>query len=325
MRILTPARVTILMLLVVGGLVAFYVAKNVFAADEPAPADSQTRAVPMAVSDLKPGTIVTEAHLGLGRLQTSKFKDYPGMLLENRAIVGRVVKKPVLAGTPIISSDLFDPGEIPPLQVAAGMRAIAVSLKGQTALVDGRIGPGQYVDVHMTVTDSQRTDGGNQPRGGGVTLTLFKGVRVLAINSTTARALGRDNSNSVTLELTSGQANIMILAANRGEITLSYNPEGRGNGGVGVNNENRATLDEILGMTSANGTYEIEAYRGSGRSTLKFRGGKRVDNGNRQLGGKQQPKSTTPQRTATRPATPTSNQRPARPRVVVGPRFGPSM
>lgn len=325
MRILTPARVTVLMLLVVGGLVAFYVAKNVFAADDPTPADSQTRAVPMAVSDLKPGTIVTEAHLGLGRMPTSKFSDYPGMLLENRAIIGRVVKKPILAGTPIISSDLFDPGEIPPLQVAAGMRAVSVSLYGQTALVDGRIGPGQFVDVHMTVTDSQRTDGGNQARGGGVTLTLFKGVRVLAINSTTARALGRDNSNSVTLELTSGQANIMILAANRGEITLSYNPEGRGNGGVGVNDQNRATFEEILGMTSSNGTYEMESYRGSGRSTLQFRGGKRVDNGNRRLGSQPQPKTNTPTRTVKRPAVPSRNQRPARPRVVVGPRFGPSM
>ena len=59
MKILTPARVTVLMLMVVGGLAAAYVAKNLLAADT-TPPKVETRTVPMAVADLKPGTVVTE-------------------------------------------------------------------------------------------------------------------------------------------------------------------------------------------------------------------------------------------------------------------------
>jgi len=275
MRILTPARVTLLMLLVVGGLIAAYVAKNLLAADE-TPPEVETRTVPMALADLKPGTIITEAHLGVGRMPVPRLSEHPGMLLENRAIVGRVVKKPIRAGTPITSDQLYQPGELPPLDVKPGMRAVSVSLDGPVALVDGRIAPGQYVDVHMTPT---ATRGNDDRLGGGLTLTLFQGVRLLAINSRRAQTLGRNNSSSsVTLELTSGQANIMILAANRGDITLSYNPEGPGNGGVGVSREDRATLEEILGLRPReDSSIQVETYKGSSRSTLRFQNGRRVD------------------------------------------------
>jgi len=274
MRILTPARVTLLMLMIVGGLVAAYVAKGLMASDD-TPPEIETRAVPMAVSDLQPGTVVTEAHLGLGRMPVDELNEHPGMLLENRAIVGRVVKQPIQAGTPILSGQLYQPGEMPPLQVGQGMRAVSVSLQDSVSLVDGRIQPGQYVDVHLT----PNVDRGNTDRlQGGMTLTLFQGVRVLALSSGDAAAPGGRSGNSVTLELSPGQANIMILAARRGDITLSFNPEGPGQGGVGVNRDDRATLEEILGLTEPkDSTFETENFKGSARSTLRFRNGQRVE------------------------------------------------
>lgn len=275
MKLLTPARVTLLMLLVVGGLVAAYVAKNLLAANG-TPPKVETRTVPMAISDLKPGTVITEAHLGVARMRVAEFSQHPGMLLENRAIVGRVVKKDIQAGTPITSDQLYQPGEMPPLSVGKGMRAVSVPLKDAVALVDGRIAPGQFVDVHLT----PNIDGSNRARfRGGITITLFKGVRVLAL-STGGRSVGQGANSSVTLELTPGQANVMILAATRGDITLSYNPDGPGNGGVGVNREDRATLDEILGLSvPRDDSVTTENFKGSTRSILKFQHGRRIDDG----------------------------------------------
>ncbi|GAB4156930.1 MAG: hypothetical protein Tsb009_33950 [Planctomycetaceae bacterium] len=280
MKILTPARVTLLMLFAIGGLIAAYVAKGLMASDE-APVKIETRAVPMAVADLKPGTVITEAHLGLGRMPVNELSDYPGMLLDNRGIVGRVVRSPIRAGTPILSKQLYQPGERPPLEVGEGMRAVSVALSGQVALVDGRIQPGQFVDVHMTPNAEARND---QRYRGGITLTLFKGVKVLAVNSgasgSSSRLSPSGSSNSVTLELTPGQANIIILAARRGEITLSYNPEGRGDGGVGVTDENRATLEEILGLRPVPRPpqpFVSETFKGSSRTTLQFQNGRRLN------------------------------------------------
>lgn len=319
MRILTPARVTLLMLFVVGGLVAAYVAKNLWASDE-APVAVETRAVPMAVADLKPGTIITEAHLGLGRMPADELSRYPGMLLENRAIVGRVVKQPIQAGTPILTGQLYEPGERPPLQIGKGMRAVSVSLKDTVALVDGRIAPGQYVDVHLT----PNLDAQNGARfRGGITLTLFKGVRVLAVNSSAGRTVGGASTNAVTLELTPGQANVMILAGSRGDVTLSYNPEGPGHGGVGVNRDDRATLEEILGISTPkrDASFTTETYRRSSRSTLQFQDGRRVEDTGRLGRNAKSRNLDSPPAKAKRiaPAVP----RPERSRLADGPSLSP--
>jgi pilus assembly protein CpaB len=295
------------MLLVVGGLVAAYVAKNLLAADA-TPLKVETRAVPMAVADLKPGTVVTEAHLGVARMPVAEFSRHPGMLLENRAIVGRVVKTSIQAGTPITSDQLYQPGEMPPLSVGKGMRAVSVPLKDAVALVDGRIASGQYVDVHLT----PNIDANNTAKfRGGITITLFKGVRVLAM-STGSRAVGQGAGSSVTLELTPGQANVMILASTRGDITLSYNPDGPGNGGVGVNREDRATLDEILGVSAPrDNAFTTENFKGTARSTLRFQNGRRIDDG---LTRKQKPTGI--------PQRPRDS---ARPKIVEQPLDGPRL
>jgi pilus assembly protein CpaB len=318
MKLLTPARVTLLMLLVVAGLVAAYVAKNLLAAGG-APAKVETRTVPMAISDLKPGTIVTEAHLGVARMPVAEFSSHPGMLLENRAIVGRVVKQEIQAGTPITSDQLYQPGEMPPLSVGKGMRAVSVPLKDAVSLVDGRIAAGQYVDVHLTPT----VDSGNRSRfHGGLTITLFKGVRVLALSTGGGRSLGQGSGSSVTLELTPGQSNILILAATRGDITLSYNPDGPGKGGVGVNREDRATLDEILGLsTPRDDSFTAENFKGTSRSTVRFQHGRRVDDGVTQ----KRPDGKRPSRGAGRPKIVNSpGGGPDRQRLADGPRLSPT-
>src|SRR5438034_10857127 len=126
MNRLTPARLSMIMFMVVGGLIAAYIAKGLLAVEDKKAAGSPTRNVPVAVSDLPAGTLVTEVHLGVGPALNSKITR--DVLLTNRVIVGRVTKEAIKAAEPILSSQLFQRGDFPPLKVKKGMRAVTIAL-----------------------------------------------------------------------------------------------------------------------------------------------------------------------------------------------------
>jgi pilus assembly protein CpaB len=266
MKRLTPAALTLLMLVVVGLLVVGYVAKNLLARDVPPPTDP-ILTVPMALADLEPGTVITEGHVALGRLRESQM--VPETIRSDAVVIGRVVKQPIQAARPILTTDLYAPGDFPPLQLGPNMRAVAVALDDSTAAVDGLVRPGQYVDVHFT-PNSYR----DQDQTGGLTMTLFKGVKVVAINRSTAGGSAPRGGNNVTLELSEEQSNILIQARDKGSLTLTYTPEGKGDGGVAVSRKDRATLDEILGLEPVAQPFTSEIYYGGGRSILQFQNGR---------------------------------------------------
>ena len=272
MKRLTPASLTMVMLVVVGLLVTGYVAKNLLARTDLPPEDPIVT-VPMALADLKPGTIITEGHIATGRLRDSMMT--PETIRSDRIVIGRVVKAPLRAAQPILTTDLYPPGEFPPLDLAPGMRAVPISPAGGSAAVDGLVRPGQYVDVHFTPVSYR-----DQELTGGLTMTLFDGVKVLALNrSTSGGALVTRGENSITLELTEQQANIVILAQGKGDLALSYTNDGAGDGGIAVNREDRATLDEILGLAPLpvpEEPFTSEIFYGSSRSVLRFEGQRQI-------------------------------------------------
>ena len=179
MRRLTPATLTLVMFGIVGLLVVGYVAKTMLAGQEKPPAPPAMRDVPMAVTDVAAGTIITENHLGMGKYPRDKLAS--DVLLANRVIIGRVTKGPLKAATPIKANQLYQPGELPPLEVADGMRAVSVLVGDGVAMVDGMIKPGQFVDILFTANGGGAgvVDSTFQ---GGLTMRLFEGVKVLAIN-----------------------------------------------------------------------------------------------------------------------------------------------
>ncbi|MCA9115245.1 MAG: Flp pilus assembly protein CpaB [Planctomycetaceae bacterium] len=275
MKFLTPAFVTIAMLLVVGGLIVAYIAKNLFASEPPV-AEVENRRVPLAVAELVPGTVITEQHIGLSPVPVDSIP--PKTLLSREGLVGRVVKETIEAASMINSDSLYAPGVRPPLKVGEGMVAMTVSLAQRAEMVDGLIRPEEFVNVHMTPNQQTR----DNRIEGGLTLTLFRGVKVVAMNRDTGAASIDGFRNDVTLELTPRQANVMILAEKRGDITLSYNPEGRGDGGVAGGTDERVTLNQILGLEpkpEPPKPFMTEHYRGSGRSELQFRDGRRSTGG----------------------------------------------
>lgn len=260
---------------VVGVLVAAYVVKNALARTE-GPPPITSRNIPMAIADIAAGTVVTENHLGQGPYPSDKLER--DMLLVNRVIVGRVAKDAIKAAQPIRANQLYQPGEQAPLDLAEGMRAVSVSVGESTSMVDGLIKPGQYVDVLFTYQASGNADDRFQ---GGLTMKLFDGVKILAINRSITQGRVDRQSNHVTLELTEGQSNVIVLAKDRGQLTLTYNPNGKGSGGLALNNADRVTLYEILGLQRPEPGKEpfmTESYRGSGRGTLLFSDkGRRLD------------------------------------------------
>lgn len=270
MRI-TPAIITLIMLLIVGALIAAYVVKGLFATEEKAP-EVQTRLIPMALQDLEPGTMITEKHLGRGPVRNSTIGEARDVVLSTNAIVGHVVKERITHATPIRSSQLYPLGEKPPLELTNdSMRAISIGLADGTAIVDGHVQPGQYVDVSFTPSAS-----GDERLRGGMTMTLFRGVRVLAINRSTNGAAIQRSGNTMTLELNKEQANIISLARDHGTLRMLYNPEGRGDGGITVADEDRVTLEEILGLKplpEPKKPFVTEIYRGGARSTMSFQDG----------------------------------------------------
>ncbi len=270
---LTPALVTLLMLGVVGLLIGVYIFKKL-TASEPVADAPRTRNVPMAIADIEPGTLITEAHLGQGPVLTDEMER--DTLLNNRVIVGRVAKTEIKRAMAIRSGNLYPPNEGPSLEVAEGMRAVTVVVGPNDDLVDGLVRVGSYVDMLLT------PNSGDDPRmHGGTTLTLLKGIKVLALNRTMRSNNRVDRGgNTATLELTPEQTNIVVQAEQGGNITLALNPDGRNGTGVSVSSDDRATLDEILNLEPLPKPvppFATEIFKGGARDVLRFRDGERTD------------------------------------------------
>ena len=274
---LTPAKVTMLMLVSVGGLIGLYVIKGLFAVEAKPPQRPRSVNIPLTAGFLAVGTKISDVHIGLGPYPERELKE--DHLRANRVIVGRIVKKAIEPGNPIRGSDLYEPGENPPLVVTEGKKAVSVTVKEPSEIVDGLIRPSDFVDVHFRL-DSQRFGGLDDrlARLGGVSMTLFKGVKVLALNKGFRQSTPLPTGNSVTLELTAAQTNILLVAQPSGAISFSYNPDGEGNGQVSLSNVDRVTLWEILGLKKRvrepkeepEDPFVTETYRGAGGNSLQW-------------------------------------------------------
>ncbi len=282
MRRLTPAGVSTMMVLVVGLLVTAYFAKLMRAEDSRGPAvpsgsTVEFRTVPTAADPLEPGTVITSAHLSTARVRVDVLA--PDVLLQDQSLLGRTVKERIGAGAPVRASQLYPAGEGPQPTVPRGMRAVSVSVPRSVSAANGLLKPGQYVDVYLTT----RAVAGQPRFRNSVTLTLFRGVRLLSLSPGNA---SDEASGVVTLELTPEQATVLILASEKGSLALSYNPEGKGDNGIALNSRDRATLDEILGLAASSvpapieprtggqpqptATFTTEIFKGSARTTRQF-------------------------------------------------------
>lgn len=262
MRFLTPAMLTIILLLVVAGLVIAYVVKSLFAAEPVAAVPP--RLYPMAVADLEPGTTITASHLAQGPYSGESQRTFAR---SDTILLGRTVREKITAAQPIDTTKLHPPGWIAPVEVAVGKRAVSLSLGDGAAVVDGLVKAGEYVDVHFTPTAVS-----DRRFRGGLTLTMFKGVKVLSVNRNRSSASAR-GENTVTLELTPEQVNILELAKQKGSLNLAYTPDGAGNGGIAIEDDDRAFFEELLGLApppEPKKPFITEMYQRGGRGAMAF-------------------------------------------------------
>lgn len=277
---LTPWMLTVGTFGMIALLAVGFIVKKLTAGVEMPVADVSARTLPMAITGIEPGTTITRAHVGNGPWRADADLE-PDTLTTVDGVVGRVARERILAAQPLRGSQFYAPGEFPDLEVAEGMRAVSVNVGNDTAMVSGLIKPGQYVDVHLTVNRTESSvgaaDGGNET----ITVTLFEGVRVLAVNRNTV-ASARGEETNVTLELNRTQTRMLLLGADRGSVALTFNPDGRGAGSTpSEDDDGVVTLDEILGLKStvANPPFRTENYRGSSNMNLYFQNGERIDGG----------------------------------------------
>lgn len=139
-----------------------------------------------------------------------------GTVADLDSAVGRVVKTDLIPGEVLLEGRLYPPGsteDIPQvLPVPPGKRAVTVAVD-EVVGVAGFVMPGTYVDVVGTM------DVDNQA----VTRVLLQRIQVLAIAQDAKR---KDDSeakvvSSATLAVTPQEAQVLILAADRGKIRLA--------------------------------------------------------------------------------------------------------
>ncbi len=276
MNRLTPATVTMLMFLIIGGLIVAYIGKNLLAsAPKAGPA---TRSVPMPLGDIPEGTLLTARHIGTGPVLESELQR--DVLLSMNSILGRVTKTKLTAATPIRSTMLYAPNERAPLMPSEGHQATAITVSGAAAMLSGLVKPSQFVDVHFT---PENIDNVARFRGG-MTMRLIRGIKVLAINGQYQAPSFQDDTNIVVLDATPAQVNVLIQAGKKGTFTLATGTGEKGDGLVNVKDEDRAFFEEILGIAPLKTPdprkdkepFVSQAYVGNSRTEYSFREGRRI-------------------------------------------------
>jgi pilus assembly protein CpaB len=246
---LTPAKLIVMMMVAMGLLVALYIGKQLLA-KEPPPRRVPPRIVPMLVGDVEVGTVLSQDHLGQGPWPASEIKG--DILLKPSAIIGRVVRKPLKAAEPVHGKDLFPMNELPPLTVSDGYRAMTIHLTDTASVMDGLLRPGDHVDIGFTPKTNVTSDPRYQQIGG-LSITLFKGVRILAINRSFVQSDLETSGNNVTLEVAKDNVAVLQLAEGNGDLHLSYTPDTSGSMTVAVADPTRPTLEELLQLVTVHG------------------------------------------------------------------------
>lgn len=280
---LTPWMLTVSAFLIMALLAVGFIFKKLTARVEVAAPTPESRRLPMATADIEPGTEITRNHLGIGPWSATESLP-PDTFTTSEGIIGRIAREKISAAKPLRGTQFYGPGERPDLKIADGKRAVTVNVGDETSMVSGLIRPEQFVDVNLTIERPATAGIGGRRLGEDImTLTLFDGVRVVAMNRSFTQT-SVDRGHNVTLELDPDQARILMLAMGKGKIGLAYNPDGPGTGGVSLkSDEQRVTLQELLGIVEPveKRPFLTEHYHGTEHGTTYFDNGRRVDSSTR--------------------------------------------
>ncbi len=117
-------------------------------------------------------------------------------------------------------------------------------------------------------------------------MTLFKGVKVIGLNSGTAGSVGNEpRINNVTLEMTPDHANVLLLANKKGQMTLGLHSRWQGREPVCSPRSGSGLPRRILGLKAPEAPEApkvtrptvTELFSGASRRLQTFKDGLRSD------------------------------------------------
>ena len=233
MKINLPRGTIFLVAAVVAGLVATFGIHH-YVSVKTRVVKAPTSQVFIATVDISPGTAIS----GLAVKADARPQEFipPNSAATMREIEGRVVKAPIYKGNPILLSMLAPEGTAAGLSgiLDDGKRALTVKVD-EVAGVAGFIHPGDRVDVLMDM--AMQGEGKSEH----FSKTFLHDITILTTGQTWEQK--GDNKpvvvNTVTLELTPEQAEVLNLASNQGKIRLA------------LRNRNNRTVAQTPGVTTS--------------------------------------------------------------------------
>ncbi len=211
-------------------------------------------------------------------------------------VIGAVVRRAVFKGTPLTWSSIVRPGQYGFLAAAlkSNHRAVTILVNRATSQA-GLIYPGDRVDVILTVKVGE----GDTRKTNTFTGTILEDIRVVAVNrqvesslgsqGQASRATSRNGASTVTLEVLPIEAERLVLATSRGDISLAMRSltDGR-------RRENRTptTFENLLSLPPIEGKpketpppppkepteLRVQIYRGATRQEVVLKNDAPADN-----------------------------------------------
>jgi pilus assembly protein CpaB len=138
----------------------------------------------------------------------------------SKSFIGNIARTPILAGEPITKAKLVSAkdGGVLAAILPEGRRAVSVQIRDEHLAAGKMILPNDRVDVILI--RKQRSRGGQEEIS---SETIFRDVRVLAVGQRIEIKEGQKNAegNTATLEMSAEEAEELVLARAKGEITLA--------------------------------------------------------------------------------------------------------
>ena len=185
-----------------------------------------------ASRDLKVGSLITANDIVWAPLKKGAILS--AHMLKGKTkpahVIGAVVRREVYNGTPLTWSSIVRPGQYGFLAAALSPehRAVTIGVNRATSQA-GLIYPGDRVDVILTVQVTE----GQARETNTFTITILEDVRVIAVDRQVEGNVGsqgqpkkssRRDTSTVTLEVLPSEAERLVLATARGQISLAMRP-----------------------------------------------------------------------------------------------------
>ena len=231
MQLNLPRGSVFLIAAVLAGLVATFAVHRYVIMKTSVP-KTATFQVAIAATDISPGTSLSG--------QVVKTVSWPKEVIPPKAatglkqVEGRVVKVPIPQGNPILFSMLAPEGTAAGLSgtLEDGKRALTVKVD-EVAGVAGFIHPGDHIDVLVDLPIKDATDHFSK--------TILHDITILTTGQIWEQK-GENKPvvvNTVTLEVTPDQSEVLNLASNEGKIRLA------------LRNRNNKTIAQTRGVTTS--------------------------------------------------------------------------